>query len=158
MNSRRFLRKVPKTKGFVFIDPKEENEFREFITIKLSPKRPWESSYPYWETEPFLFTIQKDTFYLSYHEANKVNKTVNLLPLFIDESLKTKQTDPLLEDHYTSRKDYWYVVLTVWDGNKKDALNPKHPKQDKVILFLESIRKEYLNTHNYTDQIFKKKY
>ena len=158
MNNRRFLKKVPKSKSFVFIDPKEADEFHRFITIKLTPTRPWESPLPYWETQQFLFTIERDSFYLTYYEAYKVTKTINLLPIFIDKSLNKKQIDPLLEDHYSSSRDHWYIILTVRDANEKDALNTKHPFRAKVIAYLEAIRREYLSTHNYTDQLFKKEY
>lgn len=75
INGRRFIKKS-KTNSFVFIDPKQADEFRQFITIKLTSTPPWEQPFPYWEDQQFLFTINKDSFYLCYYEAYKTTKTI----------------------------------------------------------------------------------
>jgi hypothetical protein len=88
--------------------------------------------------------------------VEKTTKTLNLLPILIDERLKEKGYDPLLSAYHNSRRGQWYLVLTVSDDALLDGLSPKHPHYNAIVNYLEDLRKEYLNTNNYIDQFFQK--
>ena len=149
MKTKRFVKKLPLRYGFVFKDPKDANEFYQFINVKLSGYREWKDA-------NLPFQVEETNFYLSFYEVEKTTKTLNLLPIIIDERLKDKGYDPLLSEYHNSRKGQWYLLLTVSDDALLDGLSPKHPRYKALISYLEDLRKEYLNTNNYIDQFFQK--
>lgn len=83
------------------------------------------------------------------------SKKLNLLPVAIDNVLEANELDPFLQDSYLSRRGKWYVIIRIQDLMNRDALHPKHPSQKPLILYLDSLRKEYIHTHNYRELYFK---
>ena len=73
MKTKRFVKKLPLRYGFVFKDPKDANEFYQFINVKLS-------DYGEWKDANLPFQIEETNFYLSIYEVEKTTKTLNLLP------------------------------------------------------------------------------
>jgi len=51
----------------------------------------------------------------------------------------------------------WYLAMLVSDAGMKDCLKANHPSQEKVLLFLQDTREEYLITHDYTQALLQKK-
>jgi len=56
------------------------------------------------------FKINDDEFSFSFYEVERITKTINVVPIFIDIALGTED-DPILEDSYSSRKEHWYITL-----------------------------------------------
>lgn len=146
--TKRFLKELPMRYSFVFKDPKEAREFYQFINIKLAGDLEWRAV-------NLPFQLSGTNFYLSLYEVEKSTKIVRLWPLLIDEKLKKKGYDPLLSEYYKSRIGQWYILLTVHDNTLADALHPQYPHRNKLISFLEALRKDYLSTNNYIDQFFR---
>lgn len=149
MKTKRFVKQLPLRYCFVFKDPKDVNEFYQFINIKLSGYREWKDA-------NLPFQIEETNFNLSFYEVVKTTKTLNLLPILIDERLKEKSYVPLLSEHHNSLRGQLFLVLTVSDDALLDGLSPKHPHCIAIVKYLEDLRKEYLNTNNYIDQFFQK--
>lgn len=148
--AKKFKRKLPKRQAFVFNDPKDENEFYNYVNTKYERHHnDVECNTP--------FEIDGAKFYFSFHEVEKKDKTINFLPFVIDTMLDENNIDPILEKHYTSRKYHWYIVVTVDDAAMNDCLNPDHENYSVVIDYLEHMRKEYLETSNYLELLLKKK-
>ncbi|MFD2564677.1 MULTISPECIES: hypothetical protein [Aquimarina] len=142
MVAKKFKKGLPKRSSFIFEDPKNANEFYQFINykFKLNDKDvAWNA--------PFI--INKEEYYLSFHEVERTSSTINLAPMIIDAALEANEVNPVLENLYTSRSGKWYVVLTVNDQDFKDCLKDNYLKRDEIVTFLRQLRKEYLSTSNY---------
>jgi len=149
MVAKKFKRKLPKQHAFIFEDPKDANEFYNYVNTKYQlNNQDVMSNVP--------FEIDGDLFYFSFHEVEIPNKTLNLLPITIDAALKSKDWDPMFESSYISRKGSWYLVITVDDTDINDCLKDNYIKREAVLSYLKSMRMEYLNTTNYLEALFKK--
>ncbi len=149
MVAKKFKRQLPKQYALIFEDPKEADEFYNFINTKYERNHQDVMS-----SVPFL--IDGDTFYFSFYETEKSTKTLNLVPALIDAKRESNGNDAMLSEIHTSRKGTWYLVLTATDKNSKDCLNPNHLKSKKIENYLRSLRIEYLNTSNYLDALLRK--
>ena len=148
INAKKFKKNLPNFQGFVFEDTKKANEFYNFINTKYNLKHiNVESNVP--------ISINNTTYYLSFFERERTTQTLNLIPIAIDSDRKNKGKDPLLEDMYTSRSGYWYIILTVTDFDFKDCLNPKYPRYKEIVNHLKNLKKEYFSTSNYMEAFFK---
>lgn len=147
--AKKFKRNLPRDYAFIFKDPKEANEFYDFINIRYQ--------LDYQDVEWNVpFSIDDENFFLSIYETEIPTKTINLIPIFIDAGLDSNGMDPFLEDIYISRVGNWYLVLTVFDSNMKDCLKLNHKYHKKVVQYLRTLKDEYLNTSNYLDPLFRK--
>lgn len=147
--AKRFKGGLPKQYALIFKDPKDADEFYYFINTKYDlNNESVEDNVP--------FVIDKKEFYLSFYEAERSTRTLNLLPIFIDAAID-EDVDPLFEDVYTSRKGHWYIALLVTDNKKNDCLTPNHKDRESVVKYLRALRKEYLNTNNYLEAMLKEK-
>jgi hypothetical protein len=63
----------------------------------------------------------------------------------------------MLEDLYTSRRGFWYLILTVTDNDIKDCLNPNYLNYEEIISHLKKLKKEYYSTNNYLEAQLKMK-
>ena len=148
--AKKFKRKLPKVTSFIFNDPKDDGEFYDYLNAKFDLK-----SLNVGANIPF--TLNNKTYYLSYSETERETKTVNLGLAAIDAKRESNGNSRLFEDSYTSRKGKWYILLTVYDDDLTNCLKEGYPNRNKVISYLESLRKEYLRTQNYLELKFKKK-
>lgn len=148
--AKKFKRKLPRETSFIFKDPKNEDEFYNFINTKFQLKH---NNVGY----NVPFQIENETFYLSYSETDKEDKTLNLPLVIIDAKRESNGNSPLFENNYSSRKDHWYILLTVYDENIKNCLLDKYPKKAEVVKYLKALKDEYLNTTNYQEILFTKK-
>lgn len=148
MVGKKFKRQLPKDYAFIFEDPKEADEFYHFINTKfdLDGERV-EFNVP--------LIIDNTEYYLSFYEVEIPDKTLNLLPLFIDASRESNGRAPLLEGSYTSRFGNWYLALTVSNTHMEDCLKPSYSAREPVIKYLRDLQKEYLNTYNYVEAFLK---
>ncbi len=146
--AKKFKRNLPRDHAFIFKDPKEADEFYNYLNIRYQLNHQNVD-------ENILFTIDDNKFFLSFYETEIPTKTINLLPMLIDAALDSKEMGTYFEDIYMSRKGNWYLVLTVFDVNMKDCLKPNHKYQKEVIIYLKNLKREYLSTNNYFDPLFR---
>ncbi len=148
--AKKFKKDLPNFHGYVFEDTKNANEFYNFINSKYDLKHTnVESNVP--------ISINNKTYYLSFFERERTTKTLNLIPIAIDIDRNTKGKDPLLENLYTSRLGFWYLILTVTDPEIKDCLNPSYPKHQEIVNHLKNLKTEYFSTSNYIEAYLKMK-
>jgi len=148
--AKKFKRKLPKEYAFIFEDPKRANEFYHYISLKHRASNDGQFNAP--------FELNGETFYLSFYETEKTTKTFDVLPIFADAALVNSGLDPFFEDddyNYVSRSGDWYLVVLVTDVNQNDCLEPSYKGRDKIIEYLEGMKKEYLTTHNYNEVLLK---
>ena len=149
MVAKKFKRKLPKTYSYIFTDPKNAGEFYNYINTKYQRN--------HFEVDANVpFKIKEKNYYISFRETEIPTKTINLVPMVVDNALEENDHDSLLEDHYFTRKGTWYLVLTVSDDDLKDCLAPDYTDRNSVVSYLKDLRIEYLNTTNYSDVLFKK--
>lgn len=148
MVAKKFKRQLPKQHAFIFEDPKDADEFYNYINTKYEL---------YHQNVEFNvpFEINGKSFYFSFYEVEIPTKTLNLFPVVVDAVLENKELEPMFEDVYTSRKGNWYVVITVADDAFNDALSGSCPDKTQIVNYLKAMRTEYLNTHNYLEVLFK---
>ena len=104
VKANKFKRKLPKEYSFVFEDPKDANEFYNYINTKFQ----LEHQQVDWDV-PFI--IENQFHYLRFYETEIPNKTLNLIPFIIDAKLESNGNNPIFEDVYVSRKGNWYIVM-----------------------------------------------
>ncbi|MCB0398237.1 MAG: hypothetical protein KDD26_01185 [Winogradskyella sp.] len=150
MKAKKFQRKLAKETSFIFKDPKDANEFYNYVNTK----------YKLNHNDVGLNTpiqINGTTYYFTYHEVERTDESL-VLPLVVTDLKRSSNgNDPLFEDHYTTRKGHWYIVVTVYDNNLKNCLLDKHPMKTEVLQYLKDMQQEYLKTHNYEELLFTKK-
>ncbi|SNR38970.1 hypothetical protein [Dokdonia pacifica] len=147
--AKKFKRSLPKQHTYVFTDPKDANEFYYFISSKYQINQDTgENNIP--------ILIENRRYYLSFYEMEKSTQTINLIPLALDATLIANDSEPILEDIYTSRTGNWYIALTITDSNLNDALDPTYRDTDKVVSFATQLQEEYLATQNYNSLLLKK--
>ncbi len=142
MKAKKFKRHLPRETSFIFEDPKDANEFYDYINTKFELNHVDVG----FNTQ---FQIDGNNYYLTYHEADIPNRTLNLIPLIVDLKRQSNGNEALFQDHYVSRKGNWYLVLSVYDDNLKNCLLDEHPNKTQVVAYLERMRNEYVTTHNY---------
>ena len=147
--AKRFKRHLPKQYALIFKDPKDADEFYHFINTKYRLNHKMvEDNVP--------FTIDGEEYSFSFYEVEKITKTINLLPFFLDAALDNKGYDPVFEDSYSSRKGHWYIALTSFDVGLNDVLDPENENREAIIKYLRDLRIEYLNSNNYLEALLKK--
>ncbi len=150
MKAKKFQRKLPKETSFIFKDPKEADEFYNYINKKFNLNH---------KDVGFNtpFQLNGKTYYLSYSEVERTDETANIGLVLTDLVLDEKVGVRVFEDNYSSRKGHWYLLLTVYDEDIKNCLIEKHPDRSMIIKYLKALKKEYLTTHNYEALLFTKK-
>ncbi len=146
---KRFKKGLPKKTVFVFEDPKDANEFYNYINTKFQLK-------DYCVDVQVPFSIQDNTFYFSFYEVEIPTKTINLIPMAFDVILnQTADMDPILEEAYSSRTGNWYIAMEVFSDTEKDCLIEGSVSRDIVLSYLRDLKNEYLATDNYNEVVFK---
>ena len=150
MQAKKFQKKMPRETAFIFKDAKDAEEFYNYINKKY---RLNDIDVGY----NVPFQLEGQTLYLSYHEAERTDKNVNLPLVLIDAKRESNGNSRLFEDNYTSRTGHWYIILTVYDKDIKNCLKEKHPLKEKTIQYLKDLKQEYLSTQNYEELLLTKK-
>jgi hypothetical protein len=149
MVAKKFKRKLPKRYAFIFEDPKEANEFYNYVNIKHELNhQDVEWNVP--------FEVDGELCYFSFYEVEIPDKTLNILPIFIDAALQSNDLEPMFEEAYTSRTGNWYLAITVVDDQGNDCLKENYVKREAILNYLKAMRVEYLNTHNYLEALLKR--
>ncbi|WP_299117017.1 hypothetical protein [uncultured Winogradskyella sp.] len=150
IKAKKFQRKLPRETSFIFKDPKNADEFYNYINKKFNLNH-----HNVGLNTPFL--LNDKTFYLSYTEIERTDESLILPFAITDLKRSSNGNDSIFEDNYTTRKGYWYIILTVYDEDLKNCLLDKHPMRSDAIRYLKSLKQEYLTTHNYEELLFTKK-
>jgi hypothetical protein len=150
MVAKKFKKHLPKEYAFIFKDPKEANEFYKYINIKFQLN---DVDVDY----DVPITINEVQYFLSFYEAEKSTKTINLIPIAVDAALSNGNFDPALADSYVSRSGNWYLAITILDEDSLNCLEPLYPFREDIIEYLKALKQEYLTTHEYAEVLFKKK-
>ena len=150
IKAKKFQRKLPRETSFIFKDPKDANEFYQYINKKYQLNHK-DVGY----NTPF--EIDGKTYYLTYNEVGKEDENINLGLAVVDKVLEEKVGMTMFEDNYTSRKGHWYLILTVYDEEIKNCLIENHPMKPEILQYLKELQQEYLTTHNYEELLFTKK-
>ncbi|WP_420603529.1 hypothetical protein [Flagellimonas sp.] len=144
-----FKRSLPKKTMFIFEDPKDENEFYNYVNTKFQLE-------DYYVDVEVPFEVKGDEFYFSFYEVEIPTKTINLIPLMIDGILdQAADMDPMLEEAHTSRIGNWYIAIEVFSYTEKDCLHEDSIFRPQLLTYLSQLKKEYLNTVNYNEVVFK---
>jgi hypothetical protein len=150
MSAKKFQKKLSKEEVFIFPDPKNADEFYTYIDKKYRLN----GNNVGFNVE---FQLDGQLLYLTYKEVEREDKTLNLGVIATDLVIEKNTGSTILQDAYTSRKGYWYLILSVYDSDKKNCLEDNHPLKSKAIQYLKALKNEYLTTHNYEELLFTKK-
>lgn len=144
MQAKKFKRKLPRETSFIFKDPKDADQFYYYINKKYNLNHKDVGL-----NTPFL--LNGKTYYLTYHEVERTDKTANIGLALFDLVLEDKTGVKVFENNYSSRKGHWYLILTVYDDNVNNCLLNKHPDKSIIIQYLKDLKQEYITTHNYEE-------
>ncbi|WP_396636937.1 hypothetical protein [Maribacter sp. R77961] len=145
---KRFKRSLPKRQMFVFEDPKEANEFYNYVNTKFKLEH-----IDVYDNIPF--SLANKQFFFSFYEVDIPNKTINLIPIAVDAILQNSELDPIMDGLYETRKGNWYIAIEVYSDMEYDCLHPNSVSRPIVSEFLRSLKNEYLASYNYNEAIFK---
>ncbi len=146
---KRFKRGLPKKTMFIFEDPKDANEFYNYINTKFGLNN-------HFVDVEVPFDLNSKSFFFSFYEVEIPTKTINLIPLVLDGVLsQTTDMDPVFDEIHTSRIGNWYIAMEVFSNTEKDCLHESSVSREIVLPYLRELKNEYLATHNYNEVVFK---
>lgn len=149
-----FKRHLPEREMFIFEDPKDANEFFDYIDTKFQLNG--EKVY-----DDVPFTIEQQQYFFSFYEVEIPDKSINLIPAMLDlitnAAVGNDEMDPIFSDGDAtySRVGNWYVAIEVYSDLEKDCLQIKSLSREAVLEYLRTLKTEYLSTHNYNEVVFK---
>ena len=134
---------------FVFEDPKDANEFYNYINTKFQLN-------DYYVDVQVPFEVKGKTYFFSFYEVEIPTKTINLIPFVVDGILdQAADMDPIFEEVYTTRTGNWYIAMEVFSDTEKDCLKEGSVSRDIVLPYLRYLKNEYMATDNYNEVVFK---
>ncbi|WP_422858197.1 hypothetical protein ACOKFD_12330 [Flagellimonas sp. S174] len=148
VKGKKFRRSLPKKTVYVFEDPKEANEFYDYVNIKFDLE-----DFSVDVDVPFYVNNKKYAF--SFYEVEIPDKTINLIPVVADALLSRADMDPVFDEIHETRKGNFYIAMEVYDELGNDILLENSSDKKQVIQYLSNLKNEYLNTHNYNEVVFK---
>ena len=154
IKGKRFKRSLPKKTTFIFEDPKDANEFYDYVNTKFQLD-------DYYVEVDVPFSIDNETFFFSFYEVEIEDKALNLAPIFADvlinEALGNDEFEPVISgaNNTLSRSGNWYIAIEVFSTEEKDCLAKDSANRTKVLTYLRALKEEYLSTSNYNEVVFK---
>lgn len=145
--ARKFKRGLPNEKSFIFSDPKDAHAFYNFFLRKFN----LDFDYEGWSAP---FDLDGKKYYLTYYEAERVTRTINLLPITANLALENQGMDPLFDQEF-SRIGNWYLIFTVNDEAFNDCLSNNYPHRERIIAYLKQLKNEYLANQNWNEVLLK---
>ncbi|MFD2100177.1 hypothetical protein [Flagellimonas iocasae] len=140
---------MPKKTVFVFEDPKEANDFYNFVNTKFQLQ-------DYYVDVQVPFEVDERTYFFSFYEVEIPTKTLNLIPIVLDGMLsEAANMDPVFDEVHTSRNGNRYIALEVFNSIENDCLSEGAISRDVVLTYLRQLKSEYLATDNYNEVVFK---
>lgn len=149
-----FKKSLPKREMFVFEDPKEADEFYDYVNIKFQLNN--ENVY-----DDVPFEINTQTYFFSFYEVEIPDKTINLFPVvldvFVNAALGNEDVEPIFSDdkNGVTRNGHWYIAIEAYSDHEKDCLKVGSLSREVVLNYLRALKKEYISTHNYNETVFK---
>ena len=149
-----FKKGLPKREMFVFEDPKEADEFYDYVNIKFQLNN--ENVY-----DDVPFEINTQTYFFSFYEVEIPDKTINLFPVvldvFVNAALGIEDVEPVFSDdeNGVTRNGHWYIAIEAYSDHEKDCLKVGSLSREVVLNYLRALKKEYISTHNYNETVFK---
>lgn len=147
--SRRWVKEKPRTYHFVFENSKPPEEWRWFTQIHFGV-------YNDPQQRHYAFEVDHKPYTLLYTSYTRTGERINVWAMVLDELLLRWINMSFFEPDHTTKNIRQYVRVSVRDAHEKDALHPSHPHRKTVIASLEELRRTYLATNNYMDQLFRK--
>tara|TARA_R100001369_G_C3310121_1_gene167184 strand:+ start:163 stop:714 length:552 start_codon:yes stop_codon:yes gene_type:complete len=147
---KKFKKHLPYNYVYVFEDPKDANEFFNYMNAKFQVVYDDDLG-------NIPIEIENNTYYLTFYEVERNTQTVNLIPMMVDAKLDQEGYSPMLEDAHVTRTGNWYIALTVTDEKLKDALNPSYKSHRNIVAYADAMRTEYLTTAEYIEIYLKSK-
>ena len=141
---KKFKKQLPKQHTYVFNDPKDANEFYNYVNAKFQIV--YDDA-----TGNIPITMNDKTYYLTFYEVERDTKTVNLVPILVNSAMENKGYTPAFEEAEVTRVGYWYVALTISDTALGDALDPNYKDHKEVLQYANHMRNEYLTTVEYIE-------
>ena len=154
VKGKRFRRGLPKKTVFVFEDPKDADEFYNYVNTKYGLQ-------DYYVDVQVPFEMDGNQYYFSFYEVEIPNKALNLFPFVFDAAFSAavgnEEVEPILSDDVESviRVGSWYIAIEVFSNTEKDCLKEDAISRDKVLTYLRELKNEYLSTQNYNELVFK---
>ncbi|AYN66069.1 hypothetical protein D1013_01070 [Euzebyella marina] len=152
MKGRRFKKGLSKRYFFIFEDPKEANQFYNYVNTKFELQH--QNVY-----DDIPFKVDGEQFFFAFYEVNIPNKTLNFGPAIfnsvVSSALNYDDEHEFISGNHVTRNENWYVALEVYSDLEKDCLNPNSLSKEYVLTYLRYLKKEYLTTHNYNETLFK---
>jgi len=147
---KKFKKQLPHNYVYAFEDPKDANEFFEYMNAKFQ--------IVYDDTTGNIpIEIDNKIYYLTFYEVARSTKTVNLIPMAIDAGLEENGYTPVLEEAHETRIGKWFITLTITDEDLQDALKPEYENHKNVLAYADTMREEYLNTVEYIEVYLRSK-
>lgn len=148
--AKKFQRKLQRETSFIFKDPKDAGDFYDFINAKYNlDHKNVGFNVP--------FQLEDDTFYLTYHEVERIDKSIILPFLLIDAKRTVEGKSTYFDEGYSHRKGHWYIILTVYDESINNTLLNNYPLRNEIIQYLKELKAQYLTFENYEElQLIKK--
>ena len=150
---KRFKRSLSKRTMFIFEDPKEADEFYQFVNIKYDLNN--QNVY-----DDVPFEINDEQFFFAFYEVEIPDKSLNIFPalfnVVLNEALGNEDTDTeYIEAEEIYRRENWYIAIEVYSDTEEDVLHEKSLFRTPVLQYLRLLKKEYLSTNNYNEIVFK---
>lgn len=149
-----FKKSLPKREMFVFEDPKDANQFYDYVDTKFELEN--ENVY---DDVPFM--VEGQQFFFSFYEIEIPDKSINIFPIvldvFVNAALGNENIDPIFtgDDGGFTRNGHWYIAIEVYNDIERDCLRSDALSRETVLEYLRSLKKEYLSTNNYNETVFK---
>ncbi|GAA4280082.1 hypothetical protein GCM10022260_05030 [Gaetbulibacter aestuarii] len=136
--AKKFKGDLPERYAFIFEDNYPEGFFYNFMDRRFERNGV--------NVNRFVpIEVDSSTYYMSFYEVKRIDKSVSLLNLFINGEM---ETDVDAEDSDVSKEDYWYIAITVSDQMDQDVLNKSYKTQAKVVDYLRALQLSYQNSSN----------
>jgi len=141
---KKFKKQLPEQHVYAFNDPKDANEFYNYINAKFQIV--YDDA-----TGNIPIELEEKTYYLTFYEVERDTKTVNLVPILVNSAMENKGYTPAFEDVEVTRTGYWYIALTISDEALHDALDPSYSHHAQILDYANAMLNEYLTTVDYIE-------
>ena len=149
-----FKRSLSKRQMFIFENPKEENEFYNYVNTKFQL-----GHISVYDDIPLV--IENEQYFFAWYEIEIPDKTLNLAPAIMDVAINGILGNDEFEPYFLESSDSfhrngnWYIALEVYSDREKDCLVVGELSREVVLKYLRVLKREYLATHNYNEVVFK---
>ena len=123
---KKFKKQLPQNYVYVFEDPKDANEFFDYVNAKFQVVYDDDMG-------NIPVVIDEKNYYVTFYEVKRTTKTLNLVPMVIDAALDANGHSGFMESTHTSRSGTWYIALTMTDTEAQDAVNPEYENYAQVV-------------------------